>query len=72
MGSSTAKATSSKAASSAGAMQGKTPPHPGDVWVNTDSKVYHPAGSRYAGNTKQGQWMSEADAQKYGARKAAN
>jgi hypothetical protein len=36
------------------------------VWVNTDSGVYHKSGSKYYGNTKQGKYMTEADAQKAG------
>ncbi|HUB18162.1 MAG TPA: hypothetical protein VL990_05980 [Acidobacteriaceae bacterium] len=50
----------------------QTPPSPGMVWVNTSSKVYHKSGSRYYGNTKQGKWMSEADAQKAGYKAASN
>ena len=53
-------------------MQPKTAPHPGDVWVNSETKVYHGSSSRYAGNTKKGEWMSEADAQKAGYKKASN
>jgi hypothetical protein len=42
------------------------------VWVNTDSHVYHKAGSRYYGKTKQGKYMSEADAIKEGDHAAKN
>lgn len=41
----------------------------GMVWVNTDSKVYHKDGKFY-GKTKEGKFMTEADAQKMGARAA--
>jgi hypothetical protein len=51
---------------------GSTPPSPGMVWVNTSTKVYHKSGSKYYGNTKQGKWMSEADAQKAGFKAASN
>jgi hypothetical protein len=40
----------------------------GMVWVNTDSHIYHKEGSRYYGKTKQGKYMSEADASKEGDR----
>jgi hypothetical protein len=42
----------------------------GMVWVNTDSGIYHKSGSRYYGKTKQGKYMSEADAVKAGYRAA--
>jgi hypothetical protein len=56
----------------------KTPPprtaSPGrpdvKVWVNTRSGVYHCPGTRYYGNTKQGEYMTQKQAQDKGYRPA--
>jgi len=44
------------------------PANNGQVWVNTDSHVYHCPGTRWYGKTKQGSYMSEAQAQAQGAK----
>jgi hypothetical protein len=42
------------------------------VWVNLKSKIYHFAGSRTYGNTKNGAFMCERETQAAGARAAKN
>ncbi|HKD68902.1 MAG TPA: helix-hairpin-helix domain-containing protein [Candidatus Binataceae bacterium] len=67
------KAQSTAAASSGGessSTTAQTPPQPGMVWVNSKTKVYHVEGDRWYGKTKNGKWMTEADAVKAGYRKA--
>jgi Helix-hairpin-helix motif len=59
----TATAAPAKAAAST-ASQGS--PGPGQVWVNTGSGVYHYPNSKFYGKTKEGKYMSEADATKAG------
>ena len=60
------KSTTTAKAAPADDTPAKTPPQKGMVWVNTDSGVFHKEGSRWYGNTKQGKYMTEADAQKAG------
>ena len=42
------------------------------VWVNTPSGVYHYPGTRWFGNTNEGEYMSEKDALASGYRPATN
>ena len=67
----TGKATGAKAGTgTVGSAPAQVPPVKGMVWVNTSTGVYHYEGDRWYGNTKQGKFMTEADAIKAGYRAA--
>lgn len=67
-------AATGAAAKSRSAEVATNPPAPGgghgQVWVNTESHVYHREGSRFYGTTKKGKYMTEADAIKEGNKAA--
>jgi hypothetical protein len=63
-----APVTSAPAPKTATAQQAPPANSAGMVWVNTDSGVYHKPGTHWYGKTKQGKYMTEADAQKAGYR----
>ena len=51
-----------------GGGEARVPPAKGMVWVNTGSSVFHHEGDRWYGKTKEGKFMTEADAVKAGYR----
>jgi len=62
------RASSSSSSSDDEEVAPRTPPSKGMVWVNTATKVYHFEGDRWYGRTKEGKFMTEAEAQKEGYR----
>jgi hypothetical protein len=62
--------TPAPAAKTAAPATAQQPPVKGMVWVNLDTKVFHREGDRYYGATKNGKFMTEADAVKAGYREA--
>jgi Helix-hairpin-helix motif len=48
----------------------KVPPQKGMVWVNTESGIFFREGDRWYGKTKEGKFMTEADAKKAGYRES--
>jgi DNA uptake protein ComE-like DNA-binding protein len=60
--------SSAKAETEDDATPARTPPRPGLVWVNTESKIFHREGDHWYGRTKKGEWMTEDDALKAGYR----
>ncbi|HXO19651.1 MAG TPA: helix-hairpin-helix domain-containing protein [Thermoanaerobaculia bacterium] len=67
-----AKAAKKTTAPKPAAAPAQPPPAPGMVWVNLTTKVFHREGDRWYGNTKNGKYMTEADAVAAGYREAKN
>lgn len=68
--STTASKSSTHAASTASSSDIAAAQSSGKVWVNTESGVYHKSG-RWYGKTKQGKFMTEAEAKAAGYKEAA-
>ncbi|MFN7985257.1 MAG: helix-hairpin-helix domain-containing protein [Vicinamibacterales bacterium] len=63
-------AQSSRGSAANASAVAQQPPAKGMVWVNLDTKVFHREGDRYYGKTKNGKFMTEADAAKAGYHEA--
>jgi len=62
----TPSATKSHDSAKSSTTEARMPPEKGMVWANTSTKVYHKEGDRWYGKTKEGKFMTEADAIKAG------
>jgi hypothetical protein len=66
--------TASPAAAGRATEEAANPPAPGgghgQVWVNTETGVYHREGSRFYGTTRKGKYMTEQDAKQAGYKPA--
>jgi hypothetical protein len=60
--STTSKSASKSSTASTAQTEARVPPAKGMVWVNTKSGVYHTEGDQWYGKTKEGKFMTEADA----------
>ncbi|MGH9398703.1 MAG: hypothetical protein ACRD18_17875 [Terriglobia bacterium] len=64
------KTATTAAQSSASQQTAQQAPSKGMVWVNPKSKVFHREGDRWYGKTKNGKYMTEAEAIKEGYHEA--
>ncbi len=70
-GAASAPAAAPASAAAKAAPAAVTAAAPGQVWVNTDSKIYHCQGSQHFGKTKHGEHMQQAAAKAKGFKPAA-
>jgi DNA uptake protein ComE-like DNA-binding protein len=68
----TAPAPRATAPRSTPSQDGANADHQGQVWLNTDTNIYHRQDSRWYGKTKSGKYVTEEEAIREGARAAEN